>query len=141
MNGNPELNGDLQYLAFSKSAWKQHLLWRAFGLSYHDGRTGVLKVDNRALAVRQADHKNIRIGSYGGDLLTTFPAGPGQVDLLAWGALQDGSWGTQNHSAGAAGVERGHQLTQTGTARCPRGGPFPKPGAQKPHGIPLHPLL
>ena len=132
MNGNPELNVDLQYLAFSKSALKQHLLWRAFGLSYHDGRTGVLKVDNRALAVRQADHKNIRIGSYGGDLLTTFPAGPGQVDLLAWGALQNGSWGTQNHSAGAAAVEGGYQLTKAATAPWLRGGWFRSTGDDNP---------
>ena len=38
MNGNPELNVDLQYLAFTRSEWKQHVLWRAFAAGYHDGR-------------------------------------------------------------------------------------------------------
>src|SRR5215471_7174561 len=38
MNGNPELNVDVQYLAFTRSELKQHLLWRAFGIAYHDGR-------------------------------------------------------------------------------------------------------
>ena len=28
MNGNPELNVDLQYLALTRSEWKQHVLWR-----------------------------------------------------------------------------------------------------------------
>ena len=31
MNGNPELNVDLQYVAFTKSTWRQHVLWRGFG--------------------------------------------------------------------------------------------------------------
>ena len=38
MNGNPELNVDLQYLALTRSEWKQHVLWRAFAIGYHDGR-------------------------------------------------------------------------------------------------------
>ena len=57
MNGNPELNVDLQYLAFTKSQWNHRILWRAFGIGYHDGRTGLTKTDNRPLAVGQADHK------------------------------------------------------------------------------------
>ena len=109
MNGNPELNVDFQYLAFSKSDWNQHVLWRVFGISYHDGRTGVTKTDNRALAVRAADHKNIRIGSYGGDLIAALPAGPGQFDFLFWGVLQNGNWGTLSHSANAAAVEAGYR--------------------------------
>ena len=81
MNGNPELNVDLQYLALTHSEWKQHVLWRAFAIGYHDGRL-VTKTDNRALAVRSADHQNIRIGTYGGDLLAAVPSGPGQFDFL-----------------------------------------------------------
>ena len=59
------------------------------------------KTDNRALAVRSADHENIRIGTYGGDMLAAAPAGPGQFDFLFWGALQNGSWGELDHSASA----------------------------------------
>ena len=88
MNGNPELNVDVQYLALTRADAKQHILWRAFAIGYHDGRTGLTKTDNRALAVRSADHKNIRIGTYGGDLLASVPAGPGQFDFLFWGAGQ-----------------------------------------------------
>jgi len=128
MNGNPELNVDLQYLAFTKSAFKDHLLVRAFGMDYHDGRTGLTKTDNRALAVRAADHKNIRIGTYGGDAVATAPLGPGRADLLFWGALQSGQWGSLNHSAGAAAVEGGYQFSRLPTTPWLRGGWFRSTG-------------
>ncbi len=132
MNGNPELNVDIQYLAFSKYEFHQHFLWRAFGIGYHDGRTGILKVDNRPLPVRQADKKNIRIGTYGGDVLTTVSAGHGQLDFLFWGVLQNGSWGTQAHRAGAAAVEGGYHLTKVATAPWLRGGLFQGSGDDNP---------
>jgi hypothetical protein len=127
MNGNPELNVDLQYLALTRSEWKQHVLWRAFAIGYHDGRL-VTKTDNRALAVRSVDHQNIRIGTYGGDLLAAVPSGPGQFDFLFWGALQNGSWGDLGHSANAAAVEGGYQLTKAPTDPWLRGGWFRSSG-------------
>ena len=127
MNGNPELNVDLQYLALTRSEWKQHVLWRAFAIGYHDGRL-VTKTDNRALAVRSADHQNVRIGTYGGDLLAAVPAGPGQFDFLVWGALQNGSWGDLGDSANAASVEGGYQLIKAPTAPWLRGGWFRSSG-------------
>jgi hypothetical protein len=128
MNGNPELNVDLQYAALSQSTWKQHVLWRAFGIGYHDGRTGLTKTDNRALTIRTGDHKNIRIGTYGGDLLASVPAGPGNIDFLAWGALQNGSWGSLSHSANAAAVEGGYQFGKVASAPWLRGGWFRSSG-------------
>ena len=104
MNGNPELNVDIQYLAFTKSDWKDRFLWRAFAVGYHDGRTGLTKTDNRPLPVRQADHQNIRIGTYGADFLTDIPAASGQIDFVGWGAQQNGSCGVQDHRADAAAV-------------------------------------
>jgi hypothetical protein len=108
MNGNPELNVDVQYLAFTRST--QHFLLRGFGIGYHDGRTGVVKTDNRPLAARKTDHDNIRLGTYGGDFAAVAPVGIGQFDFVAWGALQNGSWGTQGDGAGAGAVEGGFQL-------------------------------
>lgn len=128
MNGNPELNVDLQYVAATRSDFKQHVLWRVFAAGYHDGRTGVTKTDNRALATRAADHQNIRIGTYGGDLTAAIPAGPGQFDLLFWGAGQNGSWGSLSHSAGAAAVEGGYQLSKVATSPWLRGGWFRSTG-------------
>ncbi len=128
MNGNPELNVDLQYLAATRSDFKQHVLWRVFAAGYHDGRTGVTKTDNRALAVRSMDHENIRIGTYGADMLAAIPAGPGQFDFLFWGALQNGSWGELGHRANAAAVEGGYQLTHLPTNPWLRGGWFRSSG-------------
>lgn len=132
MNGNPELNVDVQYLAVTRADAKQHVLWRAFAVGYHDGRTGLTKTDNRASAVRATDHKNIRIGTYGGDLLASIPAGPGQFDFLAWAAGQNGSWGLQSHKAGAAAVEGGYQFGKVPTTPWLRGGWFRSTGDNNP---------
>ena len=128
MDGNPELNVDVQYVAATRSQFRQHLLWRGFAIAYHDGRTGVTKTDNRALAVREADHQNIRIGTYGADLLSAIPAGPGQFDFLFWGALQNGSWGELRHDANAAAIEGGYQLSHMTTHPWLRGGWFRSSG-------------
>jgi hypothetical protein len=132
MNGNPELNVDLQYLAVTRSAAQGHVLARAFGMGYHDGRTGVTKADNRPLAVRQADHGNIRLGTYGGNLLLAAPAGPGSFDFVFWGALQNGAWGTQNDRAGAAAVEGGYHLTSARSTPWLRAGWFRSTGDNNP---------
>ncbi len=115
MNANPELNVDVEYLALTRYGWKERLQLRGFALGYHDGRTGVVKTDNRALAVRQADHRNIRIGTYGGNAAAAIPAGRGTLDLMSWGVLQNGDWGVLNHRAGAFAVEGGYHATTVRT--------------------------
>jgi len=124
MNGNPEFNVDLQYLALTHSQLKQHLLWRAFAIGYHDGRRGITKTDNRALAVRKADHDNIRIGTYGGDLIASIPEHGGQFDLLAWGVLQNGQWGQLQQNSKAGAFEGGYQFLNVRTSPWLRGGYF-----------------
>ena len=133
MNANPELNVDLQYLAYSKYDFKDHFLWRVFAADYHDGRTGILKTDNRPTAVRQADHHNIRIGSYGADFLTTVPVGVGSFDLLAWGVLQNGNWGLLNQHSGAVAVEGGYHATGIPTGPWLRGGFLRSTGDNNPN--------
>jgi hypothetical protein len=83
--------------------------WRVFVLGYSDYRSGVVKTDNRAAAVRNADADSINIGTYGGHVLQIVPTAAGPVDLLFWGALQNGSWGTETHRAGAFAAEAGWQ--------------------------------
>jgi hypothetical protein len=83
--------------------------WRVFALGYSDYRSGVVKTDNRAAAVRNADADSIDIGTYGGHILQIVPTATGPIDLLFWGALQSGSWGTQTHRAGAYAAEAGWQ--------------------------------
>ena len=132
MNGNPELNVDIQYLAYTKTDFKQHLLWRVFAIDFHDGRPNVVKTDNRALAVRTADHRNIRLGTYGADAVTSVPAGPGNLDFLFWGVLQNGNWGVQNQHSGAVAVEGGYRLTHVASKPWLRGGFFRSTGDNNP---------
>ena len=122
MNANPELNVDIQYLAYTRSLANQHVLIRGFGLGYHDGRTGLTKTDSRSTTARALDHKNIRIGTYGGDMIAAIPAGATTIDFLAWGAGQFGTWGLLNHSAGAVALEGGLRLNRVATTPWLRGG-------------------
>jgi hypothetical protein len=81
---------------------------RFFVLEYNDWR-GVLKTDNRPVAVRRADTENIRIDTYGGHTVHAIATNAGAIDLLGWGAVQTGRWGTQRHRAYALDFEGGWQ--------------------------------
>lgn len=82
--------------------------WRLFAVGMRDVR-GLLKPDNRPLAVRSADASAIEVASVGGHLLQLVPTPVGTVDLAAWGTTQFGRWGAQPHRAWAADVEAGWQ--------------------------------
>jgi hypothetical protein len=83
--------------------------WRVFGLGYSDYRDGVVKTDNRPLAVRSADTGHINLGTYGAHYLQSVQSQAGTLDLLAWGALQSGSWGRLAQRSGAVALEAGWQ--------------------------------
>lgn len=83
--------------------------WRVFGIAYDDRRDGVLKTDNRSPAARRADNESITIGTFGGHYLRMAQTPRGPVDVLLWGALQTGSWGTLDQRAGALAAEAGWQ--------------------------------
>ena len=83
---------------------------RIFGIGYDDPRGTVLKTDNRPLAVRQADHQDILLGTFGADYLQVFNTSTvGKFDFLLWGGVQTGSWGNQSDRAGAFVGEFGWQ--------------------------------
>ncbi|HET7215119.1 MAG TPA: alginate export family protein [Terriglobia bacterium] len=83
---------------------------RIFGIGYDDPRGRVLKTDNRPLAVRQADHQDILLGTFGADYLRVFNTSTaGKFDFLLWGVVQTGSWGNQSDRAGAFVGELGWQ--------------------------------
>jgi hypothetical protein len=87
----------VQYAAYTRD-WgsAKHVAdTRAFFLEYEDFRDGILKTDNRPAAVRRADTQHIRVDTYGGHTLHAITTDAGTVDLLAWGAVQTGSWGNQ----------------------------------------------
>lgn len=83
--------------------------WRVFGLGYNDLRDGVLKTDNRVVAVRRADTAHLAIGTFGGHYLHAATVKTGTFDVMFWGALQAGSWGALSHRAGAFAAEAGFQ--------------------------------
>ena len=83
--------------------------WRIFALGYSDYRDGVVKTDNRPLAARRADAGHVDIGTYGGHFLYTSATSTGPIDVLFWGALQNGSWGNLRQRAGAFAAEAGWQ--------------------------------
>jgi len=112
MNTNPEINVDTQYLAFTHYLGKKHVLVRVFADGYHDGRTQITKTDNRPAAVRAADHENIRLGTFGGSMIATIPAGKNIIDAVFWGAGQTGRWGLLSHGAGAFTAEGGFRATE-----------------------------
>jgi hypothetical protein len=85
-----------------------HAEWRVFGIYYNDDR-GVVKTDNRAPSVRAADRSAINIGTYGGHFIAALPTSGGTIDVLGWGALQSGSWGTQQQRSAAGTWEGGFQ--------------------------------
>ena len=81
---------------------------RFFALEYDDWRH-ILKTDNRPTAVRRGDTENILINTFGGHSLHAFTTGAGTLDLLAWGAIQTGRWGTQQQRSYAIDFEGGFQ--------------------------------
>jgi hypothetical protein len=91
--------------------------WRVFGLGYNDYRSGVVKTDNRPLAVRTADRAHINIGTYGSHYIQTVRSSLGTVDLLFWGVLQNGSWGQLTQGSGALAAEAGWQPPVLGAIR------------------------
>ncbi len=111
VDGWGELNINVFYGALTgQFGGKKHASeWRVFGLGYSDYRNGVLKTDNRPLAVRRADTGSIDIGTYGGHFLHATETSAGIFDAMFWGALQNGSWGSLAQRSGAFAAEAGWQ--------------------------------
>ncbi|HZP81514.1 MAG TPA: alginate export family protein [Chthonomonadaceae bacterium] len=82
---------------------------RLFGLYYDDVRSGVVKTDNRPLAVRAADKKGLHIATVGGHYAWIVPMGASKADALLWGAGQIGDWGSQRQGGFAFAAEAGYQ--------------------------------
>jgi hypothetical protein len=111
-DGMGELDVDVFYGAYTRSINSTNNAGslRIFGIGYVDDRAGVVKTDNRLLAVRTADTYQIRIATYGGDYVDVFQTDhAGQLDFLAWGVLQTDGWGVQTQRAAAFVGEAGWQ--------------------------------
>lgn len=110
-NGWGELDVNVGYGAVTRQLQSSgnSAEWRAFVLGYADRRHGLLKTDNRPLAVRQADADDVAVTTVGGHFIDAKTTGAGTLDVLLWGAVQVGSWGTLSQRAGALAVEGGWQ--------------------------------
>jgi len=100
----------VSYVALTRESNSAHLNaeWRVFGIYYNDDRH-VVKTDNRSAAAKAHDFGGINIGTYGGHFILVAPTSSGSFDLLAWGALQNGTWGELTQKSGAGTVEAGWQ--------------------------------
>ncbi len=84
---------------------------RLFGIWYRD-RRDLVPVDNRPLAVREADDGDIEVFSLGTHWIQVAEVGPGKLDALVWATTQFGDWQSQDHQAWAYALELGFQLDE-----------------------------
>ncbi len=84
-----------------RDTWVPGTELRVFGLGYADDRG----VSDGGLP------NSVTIYTGGVSVIGFYPVGPGTLDLLAWGAYQFGRFNRLDHSAGAAILEAGYQLS------------------------------
>lgn len=81
---------------------------RLFGAWYDDDR-GLVAVDNRPVAARTADVRDLSVGTVGGHLVQVVGTAAGEVDFMLWGGFQFGDWGSLSHESNAYAAELGWQ--------------------------------
>jgi hypothetical protein len=113
LNGMHEIDDiDLAYAGFNLTtpSWLEHADARVFYI-YYDDRRHQVKTDNRPLPVRQGADRSadVLIHTEGAHFIYAHPTSNGPIDLLLWGAIQQGDWGLLDHSAWACDAELGWQ--------------------------------
>jgi len=111
VDGMRELDVQIYYGAYNASIKTRSGAgsFRVFGIHYVDTRSA-LKTDNRSTAVRAADQGDIAVDTWGADYVDAFhTTTAGTFDVLGWGAVQTGRWGTLTQRAGAFVGEAGWQ--------------------------------
>lgn len=110
VDGWDDLDIKVGYAAVSRTSATQAkgADMRLFAIYYDDNRD-VLKVDNRPLPLRTEDREDISLWTFGAHYARVMAAGKTTFDVLLWGALQTGDWGTLDHGAHAFAVEAGVQ--------------------------------
>jgi hypothetical protein len=124
VSANRELDAWIAGLAFTFEQLRRAfpLDARLFYLYYRDDREGTVKVDNRPLAVRAADRRDIEVHTWGAHGIAAIDAGPGRFDGLLWAAGQSGDWGQLDHVGWAYALEAGYQLPELFAAPWLRAG-------------------
>jgi hypothetical protein len=109
-DGWGEVNVGIGYAAITRQ-WSHGAYTsetRGFGIYYDDWRP-ILKTDNRPLAVREQDHDDILIFTFGGHHTGALHTSAGTMDVLAWAVGQTGEWGRQTQRSYAYDLEAGFQ--------------------------------
>jgi hypothetical protein len=136
INGNPEID-QVAVAGLSATLKEGETLpgtsTRLFYLYYNDHRNLVV-LDNRPLALRQADHQPLNLHTVGGQLLHVEPLGPGKADFLLWAAGQFGDWQSLEQEAWAYALEAGYQLPEVWAAPWLRFGVNQSSGSNDPFG-------
>ena len=81
---------------------------QAFALVYRDRRDVTVRPDNSGLGARAVD---VTVATVGGSQVGIVPTVAGEVDTLAWGAVQWGDWYGEPHRAWSLAIELGHRWT------------------------------
>jgi hypothetical protein len=108
--------------------WIRNTEGRVFYYYYNDHRKIASTPGQSGL-----EEGNIRINTFGTHWLRTEPVKPGVIDVLFWGALQEGEWGSVDHRAWAAAFEGGFQFTNVPWKPWIRGGYFVSSGDSDPN--------
>ena len=83
---------------------------QGFTYLYRDRRRGAFAVvDNTFSADRPV---NILVATAGGSHARVMPVQSGELDAVAWGAVQTGDWYDAPHRAASAAIEAGHRWTR-----------------------------
>lgn len=93
--------------------------YQVFGYLYHDQRDSKAVVDNTVRDDRPVD---ITIATFGASYASVTPTRAGELDAVAWGAMQTGDWYGFDHFGGSLAVEGGHRWTRARLSPWLRGG-------------------
>ena len=83
--------------------------YQVFGYAYRDRREKAAVVDNTGSADRPVD---VTIATTGASYARVKPLSSGELDVVAWGAVQGGDWYGRSHLASSVAIEGGHRWTQ-----------------------------
>ncbi|MEJ2697677.1 MAG: alginate export family protein [Candidatus Sulfobium sp.] len=133
-NGQTEIREiDAAYLALTlKKGVVPYSDTRLFYIYYEDDR-GLTKADNQP-AGSPLDRGDIRINTLGFHLASVYrPSEKGEMDLILWGAVQRGTWGSLDQKSWAWNAELGYQFLDVPLKPWVRAGYFVSSGDDNPN--------
>jgi hypothetical protein len=93
---------------------------QGFAYLYRDRRRGPFAVVDNTFSIDRP--VNILVATAGGSHARVVPTRSGELDVVAWGAVQTGDWYGAPHRAASAALEAGHRWTRAPMRPWLRGG-------------------